>query len=225
MNCQEEAYLQLSGIQHYLFCPRQWALIHVENQWVENLRTAEGRLMHKNAHDPDKRTLRGDVLTIRAVRIRSERLGLTGECDVVEFHRDPDGVPISGMPDRWIPYPVEYKRGAPKSTDCDKGQLCAQAICLEEMLGCEISEGSLFYGETRRRQIVAFTTELRNLVEEAAGQMHRDLERGHTPKAKETKSCNACSLKDICLPETAKRQSVRDYMKQEVGLGDAGGKT
>ena len=218
MEYKEEDYLQLSGIQHFLFCRRQWALIHVEDQWAENLRTAEGRLMHKNVHNPGKRTLRGDVLTIRAVKVHCARLGLSGECDAVEFHRDPDGVPVLDMPGRWTPYPVEYKKGAPKSSDCDAAQLCAQAMCLEEMLCCEIHEGSLFYGETKRRQVVEFTSQLRDLVEDAAAQMHRYMETGYTPRAKRSVSCNACSLKDICLPQTAKWKSVQDYLKQESDI-------
>ncbi|MCD8377101.1 MAG: CRISPR-associated protein Cas4 [Oscillospiraceae bacterium] len=210
---QEDDYLQLSGLQHFLFCRRQWALIHLEQQWAENDRTVAGTLMHQNAHDPAQNSRRGDVLTVRALRIHSPRLGLSGTCDVVEFHRDPNGVPLSRAEGTWLPYPVEYKHGSPKSGNCDAAQLCAQAMCLEEMLCCEIPEGALYYGQTRRRQTVAFSPQLRQTVQEAAQEMHRLFDRRHTPKAKPSKSCNACSLKDLCLPRLAQAPSVAEYLK------------
>ncbi|MCD8085388.1 MAG: CRISPR-associated protein Cas4 [Clostridiales bacterium] len=213
---REEDYLQLSGIQHFVFCRRQWALIHLEQQWAENLRTTEGELLHKNAHDAEQRTLRGDLLTVRAMRVHSSRLGLSGECDVVEFRRSTEGVPLADIKGLWIPYPVEYKRGRAKPTACDEAQLCAQAMCLEEMLCCTIPQGALFYGQPRRRQEVAFTPELRTLVEDAAQEMHRLFQRGYTPKSKPTKGCNACSLKDLCLPRLSKSPSVADYLRGEL---------
>ncbi|MCD8161622.1 MAG: CRISPR-associated protein Cas4 [Clostridiales bacterium] len=213
---REEDYLQLSGIQHFVFCRRQWALIHLEQQWAENLRTTEGELLHKNAHDAEQRTLRGDLLTVRAMRVQSSRLGLSGECDVVEFRRSTEGVPLADTGGLWIPYPVEYKRGRAKPTACDEAQLCAQAMCLEEMLCCTIPEGALFYGQPRRRQEVTFTPELRTLVENAAQEMHRLFQRRYTPKSKPTKGCNACSLKDLCLPRLSKSPSVADYLRGEL---------
>lgn len=218
MSYREEDFLPLSGIQHFLFCRRQWALIHVEQQWADNVRTIEGNIAHKNAHDPTQKTKRADVLTIRALRVRSEQLGLSGECDVVEFVRDPNGVPLSGEEGLWRPYPVEYKRGAPKHNICDEAQLCAQAMCLEEMLCCEITEAALYYGETRRRMAVSLTQELRCAVEKAAEEMHRLYDRGYTPKVKASKSCGACSLKDLCLPELMQVHDVKAYMKEEGGL-------
>ncbi|MCD8366765.1 MAG: CRISPR-associated protein Cas4 [Clostridiales bacterium] len=213
---QEEDYLPLSGIQHFVFCRRQWALIHLEQQWAENLRTTEGELLHKNAHDAEQRTLRGDLLTVRAMRVHSARLGLSGECDVVEFRRSEEGVPLADTKGLWLPYPVEYKRGRAKPTACDEAQLCAQAICLEEMLCCTVPEGALFYGQPRRRQEVTFTPELRTLVEHAAQEMHQLFQRGYTPKGKPTKGCNACSLKDLCLPGLTKGPSVADYLRGEL---------
>ena len=218
MSYSEGDYLPLSGIQHFLFCRRQWALIHIENQWAENVRTVEGQLLHKNAHDPDKRTLKNDILTVRALRIHSSRLGFSGECDVVEFHRDPDGIALAGEEGQWRPYPVEYKRGTPKVDPCDEAQRCVQAMCLEEMLCCEIPEAALYYGEPRRRLRVLLTPELRQLVEKTAQEMHDLYQRGHTPKVKPTKSCNACSLKDTCLPKLMRNRSVSDYMREEGGL-------
>lgn len=213
---QEDDYLPLSGIQHFVFCRRQWALIHLEQQWAENLRTTEGELLHKNAHDDQQRTLRGDLLTVRAMRIHSSRLGLSGECDVVEFRRSEDGVPLADANGLWLPYPVEYKRGRAKPTACDEAQLCAQAMCLEEMLCCPIPSGALFYGQPRRRQEVDFTPELRAMVENAAKEMHQLFQRGYTPKSKPTRGCSACSLKDLCLPGLIKSPSVSDYLREEL---------
>ncbi len=213
---QESDYLPLSGIQHFVFCRRQWALIHLEQQWAENIRTVEGDLLHKNAHDGELRTLRGDLLTVRAMRVHSARLGLSGECDVVEFRRSPEGVPPAEAKGLWNPYPVEYKRGKAKPTACDEAQLCAQAMCLEEMLCCTIPAGALFYGQPRRRQEVSFTPELRALVEQSAAEMHQLFQRGYTPKSKPSKGCNACSLKDLCLPRLAKSPSVTEYLRGEL---------
>lgn len=216
MAYDEEEYLQLSGIQHFLFCRRQWALIHLEQQWTENLHTVDGQLMHRNAHDFGSHIRRGDVLTVRALKIHSRTLGLSGECDVVEFHRVEDGIPLSITDGLWKPYPVEYKRGNIKPTPMDEAQLCAQAMCLEEMLCCEISEGALFYGETRHRHPVRFSSELRSLVRDTAEEMHSLFQRGNTPRVKPTKSCNACSLKDLCLPSIMRHGSVSEYLRAEM---------
>ena len=213
----EQALLPLSGIQHFAFCRRQWALIHIENLWAENVRTVEGNILHERAHDEAFTELPGNVLTVRGLRIASPRLGLNGVCDVVEFRRNPDGVSLHGREGRWLPYPVEYKRGKPKEDDCDQLQLCAQAMCLEGMFVCQIPEGSLFYGETRRRQKVAFTQELRSRVENMAGEMREYYARRHTPSAKPSKACNACSLKDICLPKLTKREPVSAYIHAHIG--------
>jgi CRISPR-associated exonuclease Cas4 len=216
MDYKEDDYLQLSGIQHFLFCRRQWALIHIEQQWAENLRTVDGELMHKNAHDSRSHTRRGDTLTVRGLKIHSARLGLSGECDVVEFHRSPDGVSLTMTDGLWLPYPVEYKRGTVKPNHMDEAQLCAQAMCLEEMLCCDIPDGALFYGETRHRQPVTFTPELRQGVEDTIQEMHQLFQRGSTPKVKPTKGCNACSLKDLCLPKLMRTRSVSAYLREQL---------
>ena len=210
---QKEEYLQLSGLQHFSFCRRQWALIHLENQWNENLRTVEGSLFHSRAHNEQQRERRGDTLILRGLPIVSHTLGLSGQCDVVEFHADPAGVPLHGEEGLWQPFPVEYKRGAPKAHDADELQLCAQAMCLEEMLCCSIPEGALFYGETRRRTSVPFTRELRQQVRTLLEEMHQLFRRGYTPRVKPSKSCNACSLKEVCLPVLMRRRSVADYLR------------
>ena len=213
---QEEDFLQLSGLQHFAFCRRQWALIHIENQWKENLRTVEGELFHNRAHDELHRERRGDTLILRGLPIKSRHLGICGQCDVVEFHADAQGVALYGEKGRWKPFPVEYKRGSPKAHDADELQLCAQAMCLEEMLCCSISEGALFYGETRRRVSVLFTEEQRNKVSVRVTEMHQLFRRGSTPKVKPSKSCNACSLKEQCLPRLLRKQSVADYLNRAM---------
>ncbi len=176
----EEDYLMLSGIQHFVFCRRQWALIHIEQQWAENYRTADGAVFHDKVHDPNNRESRGDLLITRAVPIHSSELGISGECDMLEYHRSSSGYGISlaekeGL---WIPYPVEYKRGSPHIDNADEEQLCAQAICLEEMLCCTINEGALYYGETHHRVKIKFTDELRNQVRDTVNEMHETYKRG-----------------------------------------------
>ena len=217
MRYAEDDFLSLSGIQHFVFCRRQWALIHIENLWAENLRTTEGKLMHERAHDPSLRERRGNTLTVRGVNISSLSLGISGQCDVLEYHRSPAGVPLPGIEGLWLPYPVEYKRGTSKETDADRMQLCAQAMCLEEMLCCEVKEGALFYGETRRRETVTFTEELRRQVRDALTEMHQLYGRGHTPAAKPTKACNACSLKELCLPKLTRTRQVSAYLAEAMG--------
>lgn len=213
---REEILLPLSGIQHFVFCRRQWALIHLEQQWQENLRTIEGQLLHQRAHNEALRERRGDTLILRSLSVVSYALGLSGKCDVVEFHASPQGVSLHGEEGVWLPYPVEYKRGRPASHQGDEIQLCAQAMCLEEMLYCRIPEGALYYGELRRRSQVAFSPDLRQAVHAAAEEMHRYYQRGHTPKARPGKSCNACSLKDLCLPQLTRRASVSSYLRKAV---------
>lgn len=160
MDYEEDEFLQLSGLQHYAYCPRQWALIALEDQWAENVRTVEGNQLHERAHDADLRGRRGDLLTVRGLSIRSRTLGVSGQCDVVEFRRDPNGVPLHGEEGLWLPAPVEYKRGRPKPHDADRLQLCCQALCLEEMLLCpRIEVGYLYYGETARRESVELTSD------------------------------------------------------------------
>lgn len=212
MKYSEEDYLLLSGIQHFAFCRRQWALIHIENQWAENERTVDGTIMHEKAHSGDAES-RGDAVIMRALRVFSATLGVSGECDVVEFHRNADGISLNGHDGLWQPYPVEYKRGKPKEHNADEMQLCAQAMCLEEMLCCTIPCGALFYGEPRRRTEVEFTPELRRAVEDSLNEMHDYYKRGYTPKAKPRKGCSACSLKEICLPKMVQRKSVAAYVE------------
>lgn len=213
MTYTEEEYLQLSGLQHFKFCRRQWALIHIEHQWAENYRTIDGAILHQNAHDTQFRESRGDTVITRGVSVYSAQLGVSGQCDVLEYHRGSTGIPLGGKDGLWQPYPVEYKRGSPREDTGDTLQLCGQAMCLEGMLCCEIPEGALYYGEIRRRVRVAFTQELRSQVCSLLEEMHQLYRRGYTPKVKPTKSCNACSMKELCLPRLMKSRSVSAYLK------------
>lgn len=209
----EDDYLLLSGIQHFAFCRRQWALIHIEQKWEENLRTVEGNILHERAHNEKLSEKRGGVITTRGMAIKSSVLGVSGSCDIIEFHEDPNGVKIFGRRGKFIPLPVEYKRGHAKSSDADRLQLCAQAICLEEMLVCKIEYGYLFYGETKRREEVLFTDELRDNVHKMMKEMHAHFDRRYTPKVKTGSFCKACSLQDVCLPKLCNNKSVDSYIK------------
>ena len=210
----EEDYLMLSGIQHFAFCRRQWAMIHIEQQWAENYRTTAGELMHRKAHDEGSFEKRGNLLTVRGLRISSRELGLSGQCDVVEFYQEEDGIELFGYAGKWNPVPVEYKHGAPKENNADELQLTAQAICLEEMFQTQISGGYLYYGENRRRIHVEFTQEIREEVKRAAREMHELFRRGHTPNVKPAKKCRACSLEELCVPKLQKTMNVREYIWQ-----------
>lgn len=210
----EEDYLQLSGIQHFAFCRRQWALAYIELQWNENVRTVEGKLLHEKAHDVTSAEKRGDLIISRGMPIHSQELGVSGECDVVEFHRTEDGITLTGREGYFQVIPVEYKRGKPKENDVDILQLTAQALCLEEMLCCHIPYGYLYYGETKHRKKIEFDEAVRQKVKEMFQEMHQYYDRRYTPKVKRRKSCNACSLKDICLPALGTDKSAAAYIKK-----------
>jgi CRISPR-associated exonuclease Cas4 len=216
MEYSEDDYLMLSGIQHYAFCRRQWALIHIEQQWQENEHTVEGELLHKRAHDAYFTEKRKDVIISRGLPVHSRTMGVSGVCDIVEFCRAEDGIPLFGHRGLYSVYPVEYKKGAPKDTEIDILQLTAQAMCLEEMLSAKIQEGAIFYGETRRRDKIVFNDSLRDTVRKDFEEMHGLFERRYTPKVKWSKSCGACSLKDICMPRLGKAPSVRDYISKTL---------
>ena len=220
-----ESPMMLSALQHYLFCPRQCALIHVEGIWNENFLTASGRQLHERVDRRGGET-RKDVHLATALRLTSARLGLTGIADMVEFHRqetscDGDGtcvaVRLSGRSGFWRPFPVEYKRGVPKSHRADEVQLCAQALCIEEMLDVSIEAGALFYGETRRRTDVVFDTGLRSLTEDIASKVHKLIRDGETPPPILSKGCKACSLFDQCRPEdVGGRGSAKRWIKNQL---------
>jgi len=198
------------------FVNGQWALIHIEQQWQENLRTIEGEILHEKTHDNTIKEKRGDLIVSRGMGIFSRSLGITGACDVVELHRASDGVKIFGRDGTYKPVPVEYKRGKPKEDESDALQLCAQALCLEEMLLCEIPEAFLFYGETKRRLKIILDDDLRGRVKTIFKEMHDLYDRRHTPKVKISKACKACSLTEICMPKLCKNPSVIGYIKKNL---------
>lgn len=214
---EEDELLLLSGIQHLAFCPRQWALIHIEQQWTENVKTIEGQHLHERVDDPFLKDSSNTLVVWRSVNLISYHLGLTGRADVVEFRKSDLGIELPGKTGRWTPYPVEYKRGKPKPDERDEVQLCAQAICMEEMFEINIDEGALFYGETRRRAIVPFTKELRQQVTDYAEEMHRLFQDAITPPPVYRSHCKSCSLIDICLPKNINpNKTVTSYLKREL---------
>ena len=218
----EDELIPISTLQHMVFCSRQAGLILIERIWDENVLTVEGHDLHERAHT-DEADMRNDVYTVRGLRIRSLRLGLVGMTDVVEFHHvNAQGKSnlASALPGRtglWRPFIIEYKRGAPKIDHCDEVQICAQAICLEEMLNVSIKESSFFYGKLRHRHSVILSKELRQETEETAGKLHDMLSSGKTPAPVYTKKCRNCSLIDQCLPKAATpRQSVQTYLQKAI---------
>jgi len=216
MEYREEDYLAISGIQHFCFCSRQWALIHIEQQWDENRLTAEGELIHNRAHDRQADEKRGDRICSHGMPVFSSELGVRGVCDVVEFTRCNEGVSITGRDGKWLPVPVEYKHGDGCAKKADELQLCCQAMCLERMFCCEIADGFLYYHEVRRRVRVPLPAELRQQVIEMLSEMHRLYARGYTPRVKHRPGCKSCSLKEICLPKLEKTRSASAYIKSAL---------
>ena len=204
----EDNLIMISALQHFVFCERQCALIHIEQIWLENRLTAEGRILHERVHEQEGETRVG-VRIERGLPLRSLKLGLVGVADLVEFHPLPGG--------GWQPFPVEYKRGKPKPDRSDEVQLCAQAICLEEMMGVEVPEGAMFYGRTRRRHDVTFNPELRKETGETAEGAHELLSSGITPPAVYDKKCKQCSLVEVCLPRPlGRKRDINRYLSSAL---------
>ncbi|MCI1859203.1 MAG: CRISPR-associated protein Cas4 [Sporolactobacillus sp.] len=217
MEDNDEEYLMLSGIQHFQFCRRQWALIHIEQQWSENVRTVEGQFLHRNADQPFTREKRGNKLIVRAMPIKSNTLKITGICDVVEFLVDKqNGVEIYGMDEKYLPYPVEYKRGKPKVDLSDVLQLTAQAMCLDEMLLCKVTEGFIFYNEIKHRIPVEIVDENKDKIRTMVSEMHSYYRHQYTPKVKTGKYCKSCSLQNICVPSLMNKRSVKSYIEGKI---------
>lgn len=205
----EDDLLPISALQHLLYCERQCALIHIERLWAENALTIQGRHLHDKAHG-GRGEKRNSQRTARSLQVRSLRLGLYGVTDVVEFRPNLDGAVA-------IPFPIEYKRGRPKAHDADRVQLCAQAICLEEMLGVAVPNGALFYGKTRRRQDVPFDDSLRKLTFLTIDRLHVLIASGQTPPAiYERNKCDRCSLKSLCLPELGSALGASAYLRRSL---------
>lgn len=222
----EDELLPISSLQHLVFCERQAALIHLEGIWDENIYTAEGRILHERSHKYEVET-RGNLRVVRSLMIRSLRLGISGMTDVVEFHKLVYGTevgiqnsgeaPLGGIDGAWKVYPVEYKRGAIRHVEGSEVQLCAQALCLEEMLGVAIDEGSIYYSKSRRRYEVCFDKQLRKLTEKTAERVHDLMNSGNTPAASYSKKCDTCSLFFSCMPKTAgAHKSVQAYMVENL---------
>src|SRR5947209_7055138 len=219
----EDDLLPLSGLQHMAFCERQWALIHIEQQWEENRLTAEGRVLHERVHEQTDEA-RNDLAIVRGLPVHSLRLGLSGQTDVVEFLRVSDGgrrscVELAGRIGWWRLQPVEYKRGKAKRESCDRVQLCAQALCLEEMFGVEIADGALFYGTNRRRTTVSFNEQLRAQTERLAARMHDLYINRITSRARLIPGCESCSLQKRCLPNLP--TTVERYYQRFLDDGEA----
>ncbi|WP_062354241.1 CRISPR-associated protein Cas4 [Bacillus kwashiorkori] len=212
----DDDFLLLSGIQHFQFCRRQWALIHIEQQWEENVKTVEGQHLHRKADNPFIREKRGEKIVIRALPVKSNVLKITGICDVVELIKAPNGIEIEGEKGRFLVYPIEYKRGKPKTDDSDILQLVAQVICLEEMLVCKINKGYIYYHEVKHRVEIQITDEYRKKVQSLVMEMHDYYKKRYTPKVKIGKFCNNCSLQNICLPTLMSKQTVKSYIDRMI---------
>lgn len=209
----EDDYLLLSGIQHFLFCKRQWALIHIEQVWSENKYTAEGQIVHKKADMPFIKEKRKGLILSRAMPVSSNKLGLTGVLDVIEFHKNPEGIKLKNRSGLWFPLIVEYKRGQKKKYDYDNVQLMAQAICIEEVFDITMSYGYIYYNETDTREKVEFTDSLRELTLETSKSMHKYYKDKYVPKAEYFKNCTLCSLYDYCQPRiTKKTKNIENYI-------------
>lgn len=199
--------IPISALQHYLYCPRQCALIHIEQQWAESRQTAEGRLLHQRTDLPRTERRRG-IRTVTALPLLEPVLGIVGRADAVEFHRTPDGERA---------FPVEYKRGRPKKHQADEVQLCAQAMCLEAMLGSQVEVGALFYGQTRRRKDVQFDHALRTLTVDTITQVRTMLASGVTPRARyESRRCDSCSLLGLCQPRLLSGHAVAPWLARHL---------
>lgn len=208
----------LSGIQHFFYCQRQWALIHIEQEWQENVHTVLGNQIHERAHDSAAKEKRGKVITVRGMKIASRRFGISGECDVLEFHQtdNTEGATIHNYPGHYHVVPIEYKKGKPKKGMEDIMQLTLEALCLEEMLFTEIQEGYLYYSQTKNRQKVVITSEMKELACKSVYTMHDLMRRHHIPTAEYSKKCDQCSLADICIPEMRK-ENPDSYINRYIG--------
>lgn len=218
----DEDLLMLSSIQHFCFCERQWALIHIEQIWDENRLTIEGSYLHRKVDDPLYRSERNGVKTFRSLPLISRKLGLYGIADAVEFEqtitRD-NAMILPDYPGYWKPFPIEYKHGKPKQNDIDRVQLCAQAMCLEEMYSIKIEQGALFYHEIRKREYILFDQKLREYVQSQSIRMHELYTSTTVPLPVYLPHCKACSLYDQCMPEFfSKKHSVKKYLSELLDI-------
>ena len=212
----EDQLLPISALQHIIHCRRRCALIYIEQCWDENQFTAEGQIIHTRVHQQDNES-RGDMKISRGIQIRSFRHGLYGVADVVEFHRvEENGIPLPNAEGLWAPLPIEYKRGKAKDHKPFAIQLCAQALCIEEMLGAQIPRGVLYYGMTRKKLEISFDDPIRNRTADAAQQLHQLIQSGHTPDPEYGPKCRSCSLNNQCLPRSIRNRKASDYLRRRI---------
>lgn len=204
----EDDFIMISSLQHYIFCPRQCGLIHIDDVWQENLFTVRGEILHEKV-DTDSYETRGDIKTVRGLRIHSFKYGLVGRCDVVEFRQTKNGKEI---------LPVEFKAGEPKEDISDKVQLCAQVFCLEEMLNIKITKAAFFYGKIRRRNVVDLDSELRNQTEQVIENVRKIISEKNVPIVEYTSKCRNCSLINICQPKALNNKKLQNYIKELYSL-------
>ncbi|MDO5048158.1 MAG: CRISPR-associated protein Cas4 [Anaerococcus sp.] len=213
---EEDDYLMLSGIQHFIFCKRQWALIHIENIWEENQATAKGQLIHQKTDNPFIKEKRRNLIISRAIPVSSKRLGLSGILDTVEFYKSKEGIALKGKEGLWLPRIIEYKSGKAKKGNHDKAQLVAEAMCLEEELNIHLDKAYLYYHKTDTRQEVILDDKLRNFVIGEIRLMHEYYDKKILPKASFYRRCQECSINEACRPRLSKRpKSVEKYIYYE----------
>lgn len=212
----EYEYLMISGIQHYLFCKRQRALIHIENEWGENAFTKIGEIVHNKTDNPLIKEKRGRKIISRAMPVSSKKLGISGILDTIEFYKANEGITIDGKKGYWNPIIVEYKSGKDKKYQYDKAQLMAEALCIEEMFAINIKKGYIYYHKTDERFEVEFDNDLRQLTTDTILEMHQAYKEKKIPSASYYRKYNLCSLNDKCLPRlTKKYKSVNNYIYGE----------
>lgn len=221
----DEDLLMISGLQHLCFCERQWVLIHIEQEWNENVLTIEGRHLHDAVHEQGVES-RGDVRLVRGLRLRSLELGLYGVADMVEFHKDDKGVRLPNLPQyaKWLPYPVEYKRGRKRYDRADEVQVCAQSMCLEEMLKVSIPQAAVYYGQPRRRSVIELSSDLRDEVRRLCGRARTLYDGADCPRYTAGPYCRSCSVCDICMPDLSKQDLSSKYLTsivQDITGGEA----
>ena len=215
----DEEMLMLSGVQHYMFCPRQWALIYIDQQWADNRQTTEGKILHENVDNPFYRQKNGDIITLRSVHVASKQLGFYGIADAIELipsDSETDAIIHPRYKGFWKPYPVEYKRGHKKPNECDEVQLTAQVMSLEEMYGIHIPIAALYYDEVKHREIITISDQLRHLTESCARQMHDIFKSGDIPPIEKRHHCRNCSINNLCMPNLSECVSAKYYLKRNL---------
>lgn len=219
MPYSDEECIAISGLQHLAFCKRQWGLIHLDQEWSENFLTAEGRLKHERV-DSGYQEFRRGVKQYSGLHVRNFELGLYGKMDVLEVEKTEGPfieIPWINLSGNWRLRPVEFKHGKPKDNDVDVVQLCAQALCLEEMTGLHIEEGSIYYCEIRRRSEFTFSNDIRNRTKELALEAHNLLASEKLPEAEQNHNCKACSLLEFCMPRTNQDARMKSYFRELFG--------